>query len=310
MKKSLFVVSLICAALILSACGGAAPQKAASDNPSGETAQVDAGSDADAATSENSDTNAATPEDGGADAVMSGDSDEETLSDEADFAQLAGTWLAEEGVGILTVYDNGGFLFDGEETLEGYLVYTDEDGEGLWDSGPRYELYLENNERVPNCFLALDENHPGKLAYAEGGGAELFFRPDAVYDDDGIVMRVLRADERFFAAFAEVENFVHDDGEYSTEIAFCATRDLPDFKFLSIAWRDLNENGSFFSVEELYSLDALTPERPLLVQTSFPGDMPTTGVSYTDADGVTQYFAIQESGYDGSLVLSAFKLSE
>ena len=226
------------------------------------------------------------------------------------FAQIAGTWISEEGIGILTVYGNGGFLLDGDETLEGYLVYTEEDGEGLWDSGPRYELYLENNERVPNCCFALDDAQPGKLVYAEGGGAILYSRPDAVYDDSGIVLRVLRPDESFFAAFADVETFIHDDGEYSTEIAVCPTRRLQNFKFLSIAWQEANDDDVFFSIEELYSLDALTPERPLLLQTSFPGDMPSIGISYTDADGAPQYFAIGESGYDGSLYLSEFTPNE
>ena len=225
-----------------------------------------------------------------------------------EFAQIAGTWVSEEGFGVLTVYGNGGFLLDADDGLEGYLVYTEDDGEGLWDSGPRYELYLENNERVPGRYFALDAANPGKLAYAESGGATLFSRPDAAYDDSGIVLRVLRADERFFATFADVQNFVHDDGEYSTEIAFCSTRDLPNFKFLSVAWQGSDEDGSFFSAEELHSFGTLAPERPALVRTSFPGDMPTTGVSYTDADGVAQYYAVLESGYDGSLVLTPCRL--
>ena len=286
MKKRALIVLALCAALILSACGGTAQKGTVpEENPSWE---------------------AEAPESPSGEPL---ETELEAQSGDA-FEQIAGTWISEESIGILTIYGNGGFLLDGDETLEGYLVYTDEDCEGLWDSGPRYELYLENNERVPNCYFALDDAQPGKLVYAVGGGAILYSRPDAVYDDSGIVLRALRPDESFFAAFADGENFTHDDGEYSTEIAFCSTRDLQNFKFLSIAWQNSNENGSFFSVEELYSLDALTPERPLLVQTSFPGDMPSTGISYTDADGATQYFAVGESGYDGSLYLSAFAPDE
>ena len=299
MKKRALIVLALCAALILSACGGA-PQKGTvpEETPSGEA-----------------ESGAATPS-WEAEAPESPSESEESLETELEaqnggaFEQIAGTWISEESIGILSVYDNGGFMFDGEETLEGYLVYTDEDGEGLWDSGPRYELYLENNERVPNCYFALDDAQPGKLVYAEGGGAVLYSRPDAVYDDSGIVLRVLRPDESFFATFAEVENFVHDDGEYSTEIAFRSTRDLQNFKFLSLAWQETDDGDIFFTAEELYSLDTLTPERPALVQTSFPGDMPSTGISYTDADGATQYFAVGESGYDGSLYLSAFTPGE
>ena len=290
-KKKLLIILALCAALLLSACGASTaetpqkgsvvPEEAAeevTESPSGE-----AESPSDEPTEEELEA-----QNGGA------------------FERLAGTWVADEGFSILTVYENGGFLLDGDESAEGYLVYTDEDGEGLWDSGPRYELYLENNERVPNCYFAFDDANPGKLVYAVGGGAELFSRPDTVYDENGAVLRVLRPDATFFAVFDDTETFVHDDGDYSTEIAFCPTRDLQDFKFLSIAWQDSDDGGVFYSVEELYSTDTLTPERPLLVQISFPGDMPSTGISYTDADGATQYYAVSESGYDGSLVLSGF----
>ena len=53
-----------------------------------------------------------------------------------------------------------------------------------------------------------------------------------------------------------------------------------------------------------------SPERPLIVQTSFPGDMPSIGISYADADGATKYFAVGESGYDGALYLSEFTPDE
>lgn len=38
----------------------------------------------------------------------------------------------------------------------------------------------------------------------------------------------------------------------------------------------------------------------------FPGDMPSNGISYVDADGVTRNFAVDMSGMDGSLFLWEF----
>jgi hypothetical protein len=37
--------------------------------------------------------------------------------------------------------------------------------------------------------------------------------------------------------------------------------------------------------------------------------MPNNGVSFTDDSGATRYFAIAESGYDGSLSVSEFERS-
>ncbi|MBR4212000.1 MAG: hypothetical protein IKR84_06410 [Oscillibacter sp.] len=225
----------------------------------------------------------------------------------ADFSALAGTWHADESGTILTIYGSGGFeLNEAEDTCEGYLVYTDADGD-LWESGPRYELYLENNERVPNCYFALDEYHPGKLVYAVGGGAELFSRGDSAYDDDGIVVRVQWDN----GTWTDCDEFTAYSGDFEVGIVFSASRTLRDFKVLSVSLEDVDEDGTpVFSVLELYTQDALTPERPLLVHTSFPGDMPTNGISYLDGDGTTRYFSVNESGFDGSLILSEFARSD
>ncbi|MBR3569763.1 MAG: hypothetical protein IKN96_03035 [Oscillibacter sp.] len=295
MKKKLLGALLAGAALILCACG-AAPSDASKSLAGQEAAVLD---DADAEAVGEAE-QAQTPED-------SEEAEIETEAGGADFAKLAGTWFSDDGAGVLTVYENGGFMLDGSDDFqEGYLVYTEEDGE-MWESGPRYELFLENNERVPRAYFAFDDGAPGKLVYAVGGGAELFSRGDSAYDADGAIFRAQWADENASAYDA----FVADDGEYARGIVFSTERILRDFKFLAISLEDVNEDGAgVFSVRELYAQDALTPERPLLIQTSFPGDMPTNGVCYTDNGGATRYFSVAESGYDGSLIVGEFERSE
>ncbi|MBQ9492569.1 MAG: hypothetical protein IJR54_02390 [Oscillibacter sp.] len=215
-----------------------------------------------------------------------------------DFSALAGTWYGAGDGTVLTVYDNGGFVLGDE--YEGYLVYTEADG-GMWESGPRYELYLENNERLPNCFLALDDGRPGELVYVIGGGAEPLSRerPEAV--------RVERAEE---AALSDYDEFAAYRGEYEAGIVFFAERAVRDFKVLSVSLTDVDEDGTaLFSVRELYAQETLTPERPLLVWTQFPGDIPSNGVSYVDDTGEVRYFSVSESGFDGSLIMTEFRRS-
>ena len=289
MKRNVFAILLTTLCVLLSACG-ATPDK------SGVAEAVT--EDIAAATYDDGETVAEAPE---AVEVV------ETAS-ETDFGALAGTWYADESFTMLTVYGNGGFeLNETEDTYEGYLVYTDADGDSPWETGARYELYLENNERLPERFFTFDDGQPGKLVYVVGGGAELFSRGDSAYDDNGVVLRVHWADD----SVTDVDEFVAHSGEYEVGIVFTAERALQNFKVLSISLEGMEDDGMpVFSVLELHTQDALTPERPLLVRTSFPGDLPSNGICYTDDSGATRYFSVSESGFDGSLILSEFTRSE
>lgn len=94
------------------------------------------------------------------------------------------------------------------------------------------------------------------------------------------------------------------DSESVVKVVFTAESAVRDFKLLSIAMQDSDENGNFaFSTEELYSQPELTPERPLEAGLVFLGDIPNNGISFTDADGNVKYYAVDMSGRDGSLIL-------
>ena len=61
-----------------------------------------------------------------------------------------------------------------------------------------------------------------------------------------------------------------------------------------------------FSTEELYALDELSPDRPLLLNMTFYGLLPYYGVSYVDDSGETISYSINMSGKDGSVILTEF----
>ena len=77
-----------------------------------------------------------------------------------------------------------------------------------------------------------------------------------------------------------------------------------DFKVLGIE-ASMSSSLSFFT-EELYALDELTPERPLLLNMTFYGLLPYYGVSYVDDSGETISYSINMSGKDGSVILTEF----
>ena len=77
-----------------------------------------------------------------------------------------------------------------------------------------------------------------------------------------------------------------------------------DFKVLGIE-ASMSSSLSFFT-EELYALDELSPDRPLLLNMTFYGLLPYYGVSYVNGSGETISYSINMSGKDGSVILTEF----
>ena len=79
---------------------------------------------------------------------------------------------------------------------------------------------------------------------------------------------------------------------------------VKDFKVLGIE-ASMSSSLSFFT-EELYALDELSPDRPLLLNMTFYGLLPYYGISYVDDSGETISYSINMSGKDGSVILTEF----
>ena len=125
--------------------------------------------------------------------------------------------------------------------------------------------------------------------------------------------------ETFIAATINVD-FAKDnqlsDGQFEsftaveppqTKIIFSTNATVRNFNVLALTNGDVDEDGDMtFDVEELYTLDRLTADRPLVVSTTFYGLIPNNGISYVDETGTTRFFAVDMSGEDGSLYLWEF----
>ena len=87
-----------------------------------------------------------------------------------------------------------------------------------------------------------------------------------------------------------------------TKIILSTNATVRDFKVLALSNGDVDDDGNMhFDVQELYTLDRLTADRPLVVSTTFYGLIPNNGISYVDETGATRTFAVDMSGEDGSL---------
>lgn len=102
------------------------------------------------------------------------------------------------------------------------------------------------------------------------------------------------------------ESFTADAGEPAVRVLLTASAPVSDFKVLALTAEPLGSEGITFRTRELYALDTLSPEHPLVLTTVFHGDTPGWGISYVDGNGTEQRFALDISGMDGSLYLSSF----
>ena len=116
---------------------------------------------------------------------------------------------------------------------------------------------------------------------------------------------VQRKEEVELSDYAE---FVADSSEHQMELVFSAKQSVEDFNFLALTFNESAEADKVsFHTEELYHMDRLDPDYPLVVQLTFLGTIPNYGISFKDASGQTRYFSVSESGKDGSLLLTEFE---
>lgn len=111
--------------------------------------------------------------------------------------------------------------------------------------------------------------------------------------------------ENILGNYSEYDEYVIDDTAPSTKAVLYTDGAVKDLKFLSLTNPNVDENGRMtFDKTELHSHKYITKDRPILITFTSYGDIPSYGVSVTDAVGDTVTFAITMSGEDGSLLLT------
>jgi len=103
------------------------------------------------------------------------------------------------------------------------------------------------------------------------------------------------------------DTFTAAQGEAHAGVVFSVNNPIKDFKVLSLQFKDFDKQGKpVFQIKELYTMPVFRPDRQLLVKFAFFGSIPNNGISYTDPTGKTRYYAVSQSGKDGSLLFIEF----
>lgn len=88
------------------------------------------------------------------------------------------------------------------------------------------------------------------------------------------------------------------DSDYDCTIAFRAYEKLENVTIYTMC---VGENG-LVPGEDLFFLTEMTPDRPIVAELSFPGDMSAYGISFAGADGKVVAYVVTISGRNGMLV--------
>lgn len=105
----------------------------------------------------------------------------------------------------------------------------------------------------------------------------------------------------------QYDEYIMDSSEYCTRVVFSSDTTLKDVKVLGLLYKDIDENGEIdYDVQEMYSQESLTKDKPLVVSLAIMGTIPNVGISYIDENGNEKRYAISMSGEDGSLLLLEF----
>lgn len=136
---------------------------------------------------------------------------------------------------------------------------------------------------------------------ADGGGQTA--DPAAGTDTAPATLSVVLADDTAFPA--DYDSYSEGTTDYSVRALLTTDRTVTDLRLVTLTVGDDGSGGLVYTTgETLYQAASFGPDRPLLWETSFAGDLPERAVVYTDADGSVHQLALSLSGADGSLLLT------
>lgn len=101
------------------------------------------------------------------------------------------------------------------------------------------------------------------------------------------------------------ERYDVNKSEFCSDVLLTAEVPISKFKVVALEYRESKDSEYKFNItKELFSLDALTPQKPLLLHLELPETIPNVGITYVDRNGANKLYYISASGADGSPLLT------
>ena len=97
-------------------------------------------------------------------------------------------------------------------------------------------------------------------------------------------------------------------GDSKATVMLFTKSQVKNLRVLEVAMEGVDDAGEpVFTGKEVYRMDRFYPEHPFVLTLTFFGDIPNNAISYEEPYGEVKYYAIGQSGMDGSLLLSELK---
>ncbi|WP_130871085.1 M56 family metallopeptidase [Intestinimonas massiliensis (ex Afouda et al. 2020)] len=116
-------------------------------------------------------------------------------------------------------------------------------------------------------------------------------------------LTVAPATEELLARYPAYDEIDASIDEYGNRLLLTTDQTVKDLTLFRLTWDEETQTRVTAPGEALYHTAEFTPDRPLVVSVSFPGILPTVGLSFTDTDGRQRTFQFDMSGKDGSFLL-------
>ena len=200
---------------------------------------------------------------------------------------------------------------DGLELVCEDFYFTDESADDMMDvsffhntSGVMDPDVSEQLDMDYDGFFAIENKWMSQVRTIELTPFEVEFNAGTSVVIDGPQVRAMWAGGKRNGDYDWIDL---STGEPVSTILFVADSTVTDFQISSLFLESVDDYGNMnFSVTPLYTQDTLTPDWALVVDLTFYGDLPSYGISYVDANRQLWRFAIEISGYDGSIVLTEY----
>lgn len=169
-------------------------------------------------------------------------------------------------------------------------------------SGPSYDDVCVGIVEVAGVYTIVEEawDYEGNLwGRLKSGAGWINLTDSRIAAQAKVPVSAAYASQRLLSS-GNYEQCICDESEYAVKIAFRFYEEVTD-----VCFSYLQFDGEAYVVADTAGAFArLSPEKPMVMWLSLPGDMSCYGLYFTDSSGATHRYIISISGRNGLVVLT------
>ncbi len=113
-------------------------------------------------------------------------------------------------------------------------------------------------------------------------------------------VKVLPATDELLEGYGELPEYGDSTAEYAKRLLLLPEQTLSGFKFVQLT----PSYTEFYITNVIYETEALTPDAPIIIWATFPGDAPQFGLVFTDPSLTEWHLGLMENWSTGGIALS------